>query len=48
MDTNVVVDDDDDEEEEADQTSGHLHQSVHCSLGTLCDWYNTKTKVGGC
>lgn len=45
MDTVVAVDDDD-EEEEAEQTNGQFHKSVHCSLSTLCDWYNTKTKVG--
>lgn len=44
MDTVVSVDDD--EEEEAEQTSAQLHKSVHCSLSTLCDWYNSKTKVG--
>ena len=44
MDTVVTVDDE--EEEEAEQTSTQLHKSVHCSLSTLCDWYNTKTKVG--
>ncbi|XP_042244216.1 origin recognition complex subunit 3 [Thunnus maccoyii] len=42
MDTVVAVDDED--EEEAEQTSTPLHKSVHCSLSTLCDWYNTKTK----
>ncbi|KAM8737396.1 origin recognition complex subunit 3 isoform 1-T1 [Acanthopagrus schlegelii] len=42
MDTVVTVDDE--EEEEAEQTSAQLHKSVHCSLSTLCDWYNTKTK----
>ncbi|XP_041667917.1 origin recognition complex subunit 3 [Cheilinus undulatus] len=41
MDTTVTVDD---EEEEAEQTSTSLHKSVHCSLGSLCDWYNAKTK----
>lgn len=40
----TVVTVDDEEEEEAEQTQ--LHKSVHCSLNTLCDWYNTKTKVG--
>lgn len=35
--------DDDDEEEEADNGCA---QSVHCSLGRLCDWYNCKVKVG--
>lgn len=44
MDTVVSVDDE--EEEEAELTSAQLHKSVHCSLSTLCDWYNTKTKVG--
>ncbi|KAM7403159.1 hypothetical protein PAMA_003875 [Pampus argenteus] len=42
MDTVVAVDDED--EEGAEQTSTPLHKSVHCSLSTLCDWYNTKTK----
>ncbi|XP_035530276.1 origin recognition complex subunit 3 [Morone saxatilis] len=42
MDTIVTVDDDE-EEEETEQTSTQLHKSVHCSLSTLCDWYNTKT-----
>ncbi|XP_058472192.1 origin recognition complex subunit 3 isoform X1 [Solea solea] len=36
----VVVLDDEEEEEEAEQ----LHKSTHCSLGTLCDWYDAKTK----
>lgn len=40
----TVVTVDDEEEEEAEQIQ--LHKSVHCSLNTLCDWYNTKTKVG--
>lgn len=44
MDTVVAVDDD--EEEAAEQTNGQVHKSVHCSLNTLCDWYNTVTKVG--
>lgn len=44
MDTVVSVDDD--EEEEAEQTSAQLHKTVHCSLSTLCDWYNSKRKVG--
>ncbi|XP_056281980.1 origin recognition complex subunit 3 [Pseudoliparis swirei] len=39
MDT--VVDDD---EEEAEQASAQLNKSVHCSLSTLCAWYNAKTK----
>ncbi|TMS21718.1 Origin recognition complex subunit 3 [Larimichthys crocea] len=38
----TVVTVDDEEEEEAEQIQ--LHKSVHCSLNTLCDWYNTKTK----
>ncbi|TKS86679.1 Origin recognition complex subunit 3 [Collichthys lucidus] len=38
----TVVTVDDEEEEEAEQTQ--LHKGVHCSLNTLCDWYNTKTK----
>ncbi|XP_067335443.1 origin recognition complex subunit 3 isoform X4 [Channa argus] len=42
MDTVLAVDDD--EEEEAEQTRGQIHKKVHCSLGTLCDWYSTKTK----
>lgn len=46
MNTVVAVDDDDDEEEEAEQTSTTHHKSTHCSLSTLCDWYNSKTKVG--
>lgn len=41
MGTAVAVDDE--EEEEAEQTGA---QSVHCSLSRLCDWYNSKTKVG--
>ncbi|TNN80151.1 Origin recognition complex subunit 3 [Liparis tanakae] len=41
MDTVV---DDDEEEEEAEQTSAQLNKSVHCSLSTLCAWYNAKTK----
>ncbi|XP_049918029.1 origin recognition complex subunit 3 isoform X1 [Epinephelus moara] len=45
MDTVVSVDDE--EEEEAEPTSAQLHKSVHCSLSTLCDWYNTKTKKSG-
>ncbi|XP_031134931.2 origin recognition complex subunit 3 isoform X1 [Sander lucioperca] len=40
----TVVTVDDEEEEEAEQTSAQHHKSVHCSLSTLCDWYNTKTK----
>lgn len=32
---------DDEEEEEAEHTSA---QSVHCSLGGLCDWYTSRTK----
>lgn len=42
MDTVVTVDDD--EEEEEAKHSQH-HGSVHCSLGTLCDWYSSQTKV---
>ncbi|XP_034530494.1 origin recognition complex subunit 3 isoform X2 [Notolabrus celidotus] len=42
MDTVVTVDDD--EEEENEPISTQLHKSVHCSLGTLCDWYSAKTK----
>ena len=44
MDTVVTVDDDD-EEGEAKQANNHLHSSVHCSLGALCDWYSSQTKV---
>lgn len=44
MDTVVTVDDDD-EEEEAKQTNNQQHTSVLCSLGTLCDWYSSQTKV---
>lgn len=43
MDTVVTMDDE--EEEEAEQTSTQLHNGVHCSLVTLCDWYNSKVKV---
>uniref|UniRef100_UPI0037E95890 origin recognition complex subunit 3 isoform X2 n=1 Tax=Semicossyphus pulcher TaxID=241346 RepID=UPI0037E95890 len=43
MDTVVSVDDE--EEDEAEQTGTQLHKSVHCSLGTLCDWYNAKRKT---
>ncbi|XP_059208629.1 origin recognition complex subunit 3 [Centropristis striata] len=39
--TGSVVTVDEDEEEES---SGQLHRSVHCSLSTLCDWYNAKTR----
>ncbi|XP_019940133.2 origin recognition complex subunit 3 isoform X2 [Paralichthys olivaceus] len=42
--TGSVVAVDDEEEEEAEQTSAQLHKSAHCSLSTLCDWYNTKVK----
>lgn len=46
MDTVVSVEDDDEEEEEeAKQTSTQHHGRVHCSLGTLCDWYSCQTKV---
>lgn len=44
MDTDVTVDDDD-EEEETKQTNNQQHSSVHCFLGTLCDWYSSQTKV---
>lgn len=44
MDTDVTVDDE--EEEEAEPTGAQLHKRVHCSLSVLCDWYNSKTKVG--
>uniref|UniRef100_A0A7N8Y113 Origin recognition complex subunit 3 n=1 Tax=Mastacembelus armatus TaxID=205130 RepID=A0A7N8Y113_9TELE len=40
----TVVAVDDEEEEEPEQLSAQLHKRVHCSLGTLCDWYNTKTR----
>ncbi|XP_028251389.1 origin recognition complex subunit 3 [Parambassis ranga] len=42
MGTVVAVDDED--EEETEQTDAYIHKSVHCSLGTLCDWYIAKTK----
>lgn len=45
MDAVVSVEDDDEEEEEAQQTSTQHHSRVHCSLGTLCDWYSCQTKV---
>lgn len=41
----VVTVDDDEEEEQAEQSVAQLHKSVHCSLSTLCAWYNAKTKV---
>ncbi|KAG7224190.1 hypothetical protein INR49_019925, partial [Caranx melampygus] len=44
MDTDVAVDDDEEEEQATEETSAQLHKSVHCSLSTLCDWYNMKTK----
>lgn len=44
MDTVVSVEDDDDEEEETKQNNQH-RGGVHCSLGTLCDWYISQTKV---
>ncbi|XP_022606207.1 origin recognition complex subunit 3 isoform X1 [Seriola dumerili] len=44
MGTVVAVDDEEEAEEAAEQTSAQLHKSVHCSLSTLCDWYNTKTR----
>ncbi|XP_074517177.1 origin recognition complex subunit 3 [Sebastes fasciatus] len=40
----VVTVDDDEEEEQAEQSVAQLHKSVHCSLSTLCAWYNAKTK----
>ncbi|XP_060918837.1 origin recognition complex subunit 3 isoform X2 [Labrus mixtus] len=43
MGTAVTVDDDE-EEEAAELANTPLHKSVHCSLSTLCDWYNAKTK----
>lgn len=46
MDTVVDDDDDEEEEEEAEQAGAPLNKAVHCSLGTLCAWYNAKTKVG--
>lgn len=46
MDTVVTVDDDDDDDEgEAKQTNNQQHTSVHCSIGSLCDWYSSQTKV---
>ncbi|XP_061600272.1 origin recognition complex subunit 3 [Cololabis saira] len=42
MDTEVDVDDED--EGAPEQTSTQLHKSTRCSLGTLCDWYISKTK----
>lgn len=47
MDAVVTVDDDDDdvEEWEAKQTNNQQRSGVHCSLGTLCDWYSSQTKV---
>lgn len=45
MDTAVTVDDDDDEEGEAQQINNPQRSGVHCSLGTLCDWYKSQTKV---
>ncbi|XP_054469705.1 origin recognition complex subunit 3 isoform X2 [Anoplopoma fimbria] len=42
MDTVVTVDDE--EEEEAEQSGTQLNKSVHCSLSTLCAWYNSKTR----
>ncbi|XP_040055265.2 origin recognition complex subunit 3 isoform X2 [Gasterosteus aculeatus] len=44
MDTVVDDDDDEEEEEEAEQAGAPLNKAVHCSLGTLCAWYNAKTK----
>lgn len=44
MDATVTVDDDEDEEE-LEQDVTPINKSVHCSLNTLCDWYNTRTKV---
>ncbi|XP_063040175.1 origin recognition complex subunit 3 [Engraulis encrasicolus] len=36
---------DDDEEEDGGQRSAPTHQKrVHCSLGSLCEWYNSVTK----
>lgn len=42
MDAVVTVDD---EEEEGEQNNTAHHKSVHCSLSTLCDWYDSKRKV---
>lgn len=42
----ALDDDDDDEEEEAAAADNGRAQSVHCTLSRLCDWYNSKTKVG--
>ncbi|KAM9777303.1 origin recognition complex subunit 3 [Neosynchiropus ocellatus] len=36
---------DDEDEEEVEERSTPRHTSVHCSLGTLCNWYNSVTKV---
>lgn len=44
MDTVVTVDDDEEEEEDKQANNQH-HGGVHCSLGTLCDWYSSQTKV---
>uniref|UniRef100_A0A8D3CM33 Origin recognition complex subunit 3 n=1 Tax=Scophthalmus maximus TaxID=52904 RepID=A0A8D3CM33_SCOMX len=43
--TGTAVDDEEEEEEGAEQTSTPLHKSSHCSLSTLCDWYNAKARV---
>ncbi|KAM6912571.1 origin recognition complex subunit 3 [Xenentodon cancila] len=42
MDAVVAVDDED--EGDLEQTGTQLHNSMRCSLGTLCDWYMSKTK----
>ncbi|XP_035466420.2 origin recognition complex subunit 3 isoform X2 [Scophthalmus maximus] len=42
--TGTAVDDEEEEEEGAEQTSTPLHKSSHCSLSTLCDWYNAKAR----
>ncbi|XP_068608538.1 origin recognition complex subunit 3 [Brachionichthys hirsutus] len=41
----AAVDDDDDEDEEAvEPNRDQLRNKVYCSLATLCDWYDSKTK----
>uniref|UniRef100_A0A667WW61 Origin recognition complex subunit 3 n=1 Tax=Myripristis murdjan TaxID=586833 RepID=A0A667WW61_9TELE len=45
MGTVVSVDEEEEGDEEAEHASTQLHNKrVHCSLGTLCDWYKSKTK----
>ena len=43
-----AADEDEEEEEEAEQPGNtHLNpKGAHCTLATLCEWYETKTKVG--